>query len=315
MEKGRVRLSEREPGIIKARRLVVQQSWLRRTFPNVRGTTALQDSNLLIARLRLEPGVEVNLFSTDLAKLGRGELDQEIQVEAFGGVIRAEAEMKPDAQPRRISVVGSFSQIDIGQLASFLSLSEAAGGTIKEGNFSFNGSPHDVQHSTTWLHVDASNFQWESRQWDSLVMGVTLIDRRLQVHECALHQGHNELTLDGELSLPEPEREWWQGDFKCNMAAKIENLTELSALLLPEFTYAAGRGTIEGSVRGHGEQFQGHLVIEGSRLRWRDAPIEELNAALRIYGNELQVAHVNIFNGNDYVRGNGVVSTRPATRC
>ena len=308
LENALFRVSEREPGIIKAGRLVVQQAWLRRSFPNVRGTTALQDGDLLISRLALEPGVEVSSFSTDLKKLGRGELEQVFQVDAFGGKIRAEAGMKEGEQPRRFSVSGMFSKIDIGRLAAFLSLSEAAGGTIKEGNFSFNGSPHDLEHSTTWLHLDATNFQWESRQWDSLVLGLMLIDRRLQVHECALLQGHNALTLDGEMTLPEPGREWWQGDFNANISAKIENMTELSALLLPEFTYAAGRGTIEGAVRGHGEKFQGHLVIEGSKLRWRDAPIEQLNAALRINGNELQVAHLNVFNGDDYVRGNGVVN-------
>ncbi len=308
LEKARFRVSGQEQGIIKAARIVVQQAWLKRTFPNVRGTTALQDGKLLIARLRLEPGVEIASSSTDLEKLKRGELDQVIQIGAFGGEIRAEAGMKRDEQRRHFSAIGKFSKIDIAKLASFLSLSEAAGGTINEGNFSFNGSPHDVQHATTWLHLDATNFQWESRQWDSLMLGVTLIDRRLQVHECVLHQGHNALTLDGEMALPEAGREWWQGDFNANISAKIENLTELSALLLPEFTYAAGRGTIEGAVRGHAEKFQGHLVIEGSKLRWRDAPIEELNAALRINGNELQVAHFNIFNGDDYVRGNGVVN-------
>ena len=152
------------------------------------------------------------------------------------------------------------------------------------------------------------NFQWESRQWDSLILGMTLIDRRLQVHECSLIQGHNTLTLDGEIALPDAQTQWWRGDFNGNVAAKIENLTELSALLLPEFQFAAGRAKIEGSVRGHAEKFQGHLDVEGRALRWHDAPIEELNATLRINGNELQIAHFNIFNGDDSVRGNGVVN-------
>ena len=308
LQQAHFRVSEREPGIIKAGRIVVQQKWLRRTFPNVRGTTALKDSNLMIARLRLDPGVEIKSLSTDLAKLVHGDLNLKADIDAFGGNMNVDAGMKAETAPPHFETGGQFRQIDIGRLASFLSLSEAAGGTINEGNFSFQGSPHDVGRAATRLHLNATNFQWESRQWDSLILGVTLIDRRLQVHECALHQGHNELTLDGEITLPEPGTQWWQGDFNCNIAAKIENLTELSALLLPEFTYTAGRGSIEGSVRGHAEKFQGHLVIEGSRLRWRDAPIEALNAALRINGNELQVAHFNIFTGDDYVRGNGVVN-------
>ena len=308
MQQAHFRVSEREPGVIKAGRIVVQQQWLRRTFPNVRGTTALKDSELLIARLRLEPGVEIKTFSTHFKDLARGLPNGKVEIDAFGGDIQAEARVNAESQPARCVVSGMFSQIDIGRLAAFLSRSEAAGGTIKGGSFSFHGSPHDVGRSTTWLRLDAVNFQWESRQWDSLVLGMTLIDRRLQVHECSLHQGHNELTLDGEIVLPDAQIQWWQGDFNCNVAATIENLTELSALLLPEFQFAAGRANIEGSVRGHAEKFQGHLDIEGRKLRWHDAPIEELNATLRINDNELQVAHFNIFNGDDYVRGNGVVN-------
>ena len=308
LQQAHFRVSEREPGIVTAGKIVVQQEWLRRTFPNVRGTTALKDSELLLARLRLEPGVEIKSFSTHFADIARGLPNGKMEIDAFGGEIQAEAQVNAEEEPARFVVSGRFSQIDIGRLAAFLSLSEAAGGTIKDGNFSFHGSPHDVGHSTTWLRLDAVNFQWESRQWDSLILGMTLIDRRLQVHECSLHQGHNELTLDGEIALPDAQTQWWRGDFNGNVAAKIENLTELSALLLPEFQFAAGRAHIEGSVRGHAEKFQGHLDVVGRALRWHDAPIEELNATLRIDGNELQVAHFNIFNGDDSVRGHGVVN-------
>ena len=62
----------------------------------------------------------------------------------------------------------------------------------------------------------------------------------LSVLLCALHQGQNALALDGEVTLPEPEKKWWQGDFHCNVAAKIDNLTELSALLLPESHLCGG---------------------------------------------------------------------------
>jgi hypothetical protein len=108
--------------------------------------------------------------------------------------------------------------------------------------------------------------------------------------------------------LPQAEQHWWQSDFNCNVAARIDNLTELSALLLPEFTYAAGRVNIEGVVHGHAEKFNGHLVLDGAKLVWRDAPIEELHATLRLKDNELQVANFNIFSGDDYVRGQGVVN-------
>jgi hypothetical protein len=307
-QRAQFRVSELEPGIIKAGRVIIQQPWLHKTFPNVRGATALQNSRIFLANVTLEPGVQIKSFSAELAELARGRLKQKIQVAAFGGTIDAEAETKPENHQLNFEASGQFSQIDIGKLASFLGLSEAAGGTIKEGNFSFRGSPQNVERSMARLRLDATNFQWESRQWDSLVLGAELIERRLQVHDFELHQGSNHLTVSGDLTLPPPERQWWQSDFQWNISAKIDNLTELSALLLPEFKFAAGKVIAEGSVRGHAEKFQGQLVVDGSNLQWRNAPIDELHATLKLSGNELQVSNFNLFNEGDSVRGQGVVN-------
>lgn len=307
-QQGHFTLSELEPGVIKLGRVVVHQSWLEKVFPNVRGTTALKESKVLLANLKLEPGVEITNFSAELAELARGSLQLEARVSAFGGSMHIEGGTQRHDHRLDFEAHGSFSQINIAPLATFLALSDAAGGVIKEGNFSFRGSPQNVAKSTTRLLLDATNFQWESRQWDSLVLGAELIERRLQVHEFALHQGHNELRLSGELTLPEAGRKWWQGDFHCSVLAKIENLTELSALMLPEFTYAAGRVNIDGEVRGRGEKFEGKLDVNGRGLQWRNAPIDELHATLRLHDNELNISHFTLFNDVDSVRGSGVVN-------
>ena len=138
----------------------------------------------------------------------------------------------------------------------------------------------------------ATNFQWESRQWDSLTFGGSLMDRRLQVSKLNLHQGHNQLNLSGEMALPMPGVQWWHNEFTCDLSAKIENMTELSALLLPEFKFAAGKATIDGSIRGRNKQFNGQLIVSGSRLTWRNAPIENLHAAVKLEGNECQISNL-----------------------
>ena len=308
LQEARFRFSEMEPGTLKIGRLTIQQPWLKKTFPNLRGTTALQESRVLLANIALDPEVVITSFSTELGRLAQGELKQKIELAVFEGKILAQAETRPQEKRLEFEASGNFFQINVSKLASFLALSEAAGGTIRDGNFSFRGSPQNVARSTTRLRLHATNFQWESRQWDSLVFGAELIDRRLQVHELELHQGKNELLLSGELILPVPPQKWWQSDFNTNISAEIDNLTDLSALLLPDFKYAAGKIHAAGSVRGSKEKFQGQLVVDGSRLQWRDAPIEELHATLRLNGNELQISNFNLFNDGDYVRGQGVVN-------
>jgi hypothetical protein len=299
--------SSTESGEVAIDKVTIKQPWLNRSFRNVRGKTALQGEKIALANVVLEPGVEIRSLNAVASELAVGQLDLDGDVGAFDGALRFEAATKPGADGLMFEASGTFGQINIAKLSSFLGLSDAAGGTIKDGKFTFRGPRRDMARAQASLRFDAVNFQWETRQWDSLALGVVIMDRRLQVPQLNLRQGKNELRLNGELTLPGPDEKWWQGDFSANVDAKIENLTELSALLLPEFKYAAGQAQIEGSVRGRGEEFNGQLLVSGSRLTWRNAPIETLHAAVKLNGKEVQIANVELINRDDYLRGRGLV--------
>ena len=304
----RLTLSNVEAGVVSAGQILVKQPWLTRTFRQVAGTTAIQDGTLQIAGLTLEPGVAVQDFSLDIDSLAKGQVKFAVNLAAFGGSLRLNVQTLPDEPQFAIDVAGPFSQIDVAKLATFLGVSDAAGGTIKTGNLSFRGPPQQFAKASAQLRFEAANFQWETRQWDSLVLGAKLLDGRVQIPELALTQGHNRLQLSGDMALPMPGVAWWRSDFSCDIEAKIENLTELSALLLPEFKYAAGRVGIDGSVRGKDQKFTGQILVSGNNLRWRNAPIEKLNASVRLNGNEYQITNVSLLNGADYVSGSGVVN-------
>jgi hypothetical protein len=308
LQNARFTISEVEPGELLVGQLVIKQPWLNRVFRNVRGTTKLDNARTELAAVVLEPDVTIQSLAVELAEIAKGRLNLELQVAAFGGGIRIETQTIPQDRQLVFEATGTFSQVAIGKLATFLGQSDAAGGTMKEGKFMFRGSPQSPSKSTASLRVEATNFQWESRQWDSLVLGASLLDGRVQIPELTLHQGHNFLNLHGDFALPAPQQEWWQNEFAFDVNAKIENLTELSALMLPEFKYAAGKGTIDGSVRGKNQEFHGQIIVSGSHLTWRSAPVEELHATLKLNGNELQLSNLSIFNEGDYVRGRGVVN-------
>jgi len=301
-------LSNVEAGTIRAGQIAIKQPWLNRTFRDVRGTTAIQDAKVEVANLTLEPGVEVRGFSAELDDLARGRLNLDMRLAAFGGSIRVSARTLSPERPFGFEATGTFSQIGVAKLATFLGVSDAAGGTIKEGKFTFRGPPQQVAKATASLRLEATNFQWNSRQWDALVLGATLMDGRVQIPELALAQGHNRLNLTGEMPLPTPGVAWWQSEFSVNIAAKIDNLTELSALMLPEFQFAAGKADIDGSIRGKDQQFNGQLIVSGSKLVWHNAPIEELHAGVKLNGNEFQITNLSLFNNGDYLRGHGVVN-------
>ena len=301
--------SEHASGVFHADRVTLKQPWLARTFRAVQGTTSLKDGkSLVLGNVVLEPGVEIRSLSAGIAEIANGRLKLEIDVAVFDGALRVEAGTVRSDRGLVFEAIGDFRQINIARSSTFLGLSEAAGGTISDGNFTFRGSPRSLATATAKLRLAATNFQWETRQWDSLSLGAVLMDRRVQVPQLELRQGKNTLSVSGELTLPDAHQKWWEGDFNGAIKARIDNLTELSALLLPEFKYAAGKVSIDGHVRGRGEDWDGQLLLEGSNLTWRNAPIETAHAAVKIGGKELRVARIELVNGDDYLRGNGVVN-------
>ena len=303
-------LSNVATGAITAGQILVKQPWLTHTFRNVTGTTAIQDGTLQIASLQLEPGVQVEDFSASVDDFANGKLKLAVQLSAFGGKIRAEVETLPDEPQFAIDVtVQPISPIDVAKLANFLGASDAAGGTIKAGRFRFRGPPQQFAKASGEVRAEVANFQWETRQWDSLVLGVKLRDGHIEIPEFALTQGRNRVAFSGEMAWPVPGVAWWQSEFALTIKeGQLDDLTALSALLMPEFRFAAGRATVRGSVRGKDQKFDGQLVISGSQLRWRNAPIEKLDASIVLNGNEYQISNVSVRNGADYLSGSGVVN-------
>ncbi len=308
IEGGHIMASENAPGEISAERVTIRQPWLARTFVDVRGTTALLGSELHLGGIVLAPGVEIRSLVAEMSDFARGRLNLKLVVDAFEGELQAKSATTPRDDRLRFSAGGSFTGINIAQLAAFLGVTEPAGGTIKDGTFSFRGSPHDPARATARLRLEATNFQWDERQWDSLLAGMELVNGRLQVPEFQLRQGANTLNLTGDLVLPGPKRKWWKGEFSGRVKARIDNLTELSALFLPEFKYVAGKVEVDGHVSGRGEELNGQLLVAGTDLTWRNAPIELLHAALKLEGKELRVSRIELVNGDDYLRGSGVIS-------
>ncbi len=305
-------LSQIEPGTVLAAQLTWKIQGSEKSFRDVGGRTSLQESLATVAGLRLGPDVRVDSFSVGLADLANGRLTLNAALSAFGGEINAQGQSAPQGRDLSLDVSGNFRDINLGSLATFLGISDAAGGLIKDGRFSFRGTPRDFASGQATVRLEATNFQWETRQWDSLVLGLTLLDQRLQIPELRLHQGVNSVTLSGSMALLSGSSPWWERAFDFKVDADLLNLTDLSALLLPDFKYAAGELYVRGAVSGNGAEggaaYDGQLILSGSKLKWRTAPLDVLQAAVLFRGRELQIINAQILRGEDYLRGVGNIS-------
>ncbi len=307
-------LSETAAGVLRAAQIAMKTESGKRIFAGVRARTSLEGSRATLAGMKLAPDVTLASLSVSLKDFAKGKLMLSSEFAAFGGKIEADAEVVFQDRRLRFDGNGNLSKISVAGIASFLGLSDAAGGVLNSGNFTFHGMPSEVAKSEATLRFDAGAFQWESRQWDSLVMGLSLVEQRLQIHEFKLRQGQNLLSLKGTMALPQPGVQWWDRQFDFKVDADIRNLTELSALLLPEFKYTAGQLFVRGAVSGNGAQpsipakYEGQMIVSGNGLQWRTAPIDSLNAALLFHERELQIINAQLLRAEDILRGSGRIS-------
>lgn len=296
------------PGEISAETIVVERPWFRKEFRSARGVTSRQGVNFAIAGFTLQKGITLDNFTLDMAKLAGGDLSMTFAFSAFDGSIRGEIKNKPNESRLVLQANGWFERISIDRLAEFIETDKPAGGTIREGKFTFNGSPRDLNGATLSTRLEANDFQWGGRRWNSLTLGATLSNHRVQIPELRLKQQSNELQLSGEMALPTAGIEWWRSDFSFDVVARIENLTELSALLGPKFANTAGRVSIDGSVRARNQSFTGQLAVAGSELSYGAAPLDHLRAEVKLNANEIQVANLEFVHGADTLKGQGVVN-------
>jgi hypothetical protein len=300
--------SNTEPGVVNLDNLVIHQPWLTRNFSPVSGTTTMEKAQFSVANVSLEKGISVTSASSDIAEIANRRLKIEFDIAAFEGAIRGEIKSAAGDLHSQVEVNGSFAQISVPPLAAFFGFTGESGGIVKEGRFTFLGSPRDMEKATLSVRLEATDFRLGKRQWNSLVGGATMAEHRIQIPEMTLKQAHNELSLKGYMALPQPGIEWWQSEFAFDTSAKIDNLTELSALFGPDFADMAGKVTIDGSIKGTNRAFSGELAISGSELSYRSAPLDTLHASVILNGNELQVANLELSSKNDFVRGKGVVN-------
>jgi len=305
----RFTISPFEPGVIAVEHLTLENSRGSRNFDVLRGTTALQGARWRVADLNLSDGVILSSVSSNLDDMLKGNLQVDFDIAAFSGSVRGDLLKNATPGEPDYEIVGNFSNIAVEALGKFLHVQEKTGGVIKEGKFTFQGSPYELENATVSTRFEATDFRWGSRQWNSLAMGATIVNRRVQIPELKLQQAHNTLDLDGEIVLPEDEKTpWWLTDFNFNIAAKIQNLGELSALFGPQFADASGAMTVDGSIRGTAKSYQGQLIVAGTKLTWRGVPFDLLNAGIKLDGNELQIINLEAAHGQDFVRGKGTLS-------
>jgi TamB, inner membrane protein subunit of TAM complex len=285
-------------------------------LPAWHGINIWQRPKLSLYSIALGNGVNLVSAALDLSGLPLSQIEGDVALDALGGSLRGQITADFSSARNFFDVAGSLQRVAVEPVARLLGGGGPFAGSFDQGQFTFRGDPGDPLSASASLRVEAREFQWKERRFESLAAGATLVNRHVQVQQFELRQSKNLLRLSGESALPQasgsPVVTGWigqamaflQAGFTCTIDARLEDLKALGQLADPGFSEMSGRISVFGRVDGRAEGLDGYLNIEGSGVQVRGMPIDSLTSTVVFKGDELQLTDLQATSGkSDYFTG------------
>ncbi len=298
----------RETEFTAANRSVVLPAW--------HGTSLWQRPKLSLYSIALGNGVNLVSAGLDLSRLPLSQIEGDVALDALGGSLRGQITADFSSARNFFDVAGSMQRVAVAPVARLLGGGGPFAWSFDQGQFTFRGDPGDPLSASASLRVEAREFQWRERRFESLMASATLVNRHVQVQQFELLQSRNLLRLSGEADLPQASgapaatgfigraMALLQAGFNCTIDARLEDLKALGQLADPAFAEMSGRMSIFGRVEGRAEGLDGYLNIEGSAVQVRGMPIDSLKSTVVLTGEELQLTNLQATSGkSDYFTG------------
>jgi hypothetical protein len=295
-----------ESGKFLARQLSIASPLLRQTFANLRGATSWEGDRLTIAGIPLVRGLDLEALTLDLSRLERRRLGVDLQLDAYGGTLRASFQGRA-SEKFGVDVAGSASNISLAQISRAMGFLEPISGAVHASKFTFRGNPGEFLDATASVWIELTDFVWRAHHADNIMLGATYYDRRLEVDQLYVRQRENQLTINGETLWPKKRGSWTQLPFRGQLNATIPDLNEFAEL------FGATTGDFTGALLADGEldslapQAHGRLALHGKEVKFRGVTVDSLSASLGLRGSELTLENLEARHADDFLRAHGSV--------
>ena len=298
-------VSEIEAGRFGAAEIMISSPFFRQTFTGLRGGTNWQNDRLTIAGLSLARGLDVQSITTDLSHLSKQHIGLEVDVDAFGGKIRANVSNEWRAGQRNWIVAGAATDISLEQTSRALGFTDRLTGKLHACKFTFRGDPHDPIQATASLWMELTELSWQSRAADVIMLGAALYNRQIQLQQLYVKQKNNQLTLNGEASFAAKAFDWFNPDFRGTISASIGNLGDFASLFGANAGDFAGEVAVEGTMNAGDRKIGGHIQATGKALSVFKTPVDSLAARLNLTPAALEIEQLELHRLKSFVRGQG----------
>jgi hypothetical protein len=297
--------SELEAGIFTAREITIAAPWFHKTLSNLRGATSWQENRLALGALTLVRGLDLDTVTVDLSRIGESRIGMEVNVDAFGGKIRARVSSDDHGDKRIWDIAGNGSGISLAQMSDALEWSSRASGSLHASKFTFRGEMNDLRNATAALWAEVSGLTWGDRTADTVMIGASLYNGAIQVEQLYIKQRNNQLTLSGEFGWPERLADWIKPAFRGDISASINDLGDFARLFGWSPSDFAGKLSANGSVSAREGKLGGQLSATGRSLVLFRSPIDSLEVNLGLEGSRLTIPRFELRQKDDFFHGEG----------
>ena len=305
--------SQIESGEFFARRIFVSSPYLRQTFVDLRGATSWEGSRLTIAGISLARGLDLEAATIDLSQLAKRRLGIDLHLDTFGGTLRASFQGRAEKK-FAIDLAGSAVNISLAQISSALGFLEPITGSVRASKFTFRGNPGEFLDATASVWIELADFAWRARRADTVMLGATYYDRRLEVDQLYVRQHRNELTLNGELLWPKQPVRWANLQFRGRMDASIPDLNAFAQLFGAQTGDLAGAVSTQGEIDSMTTAAHGQLAFHGQGVSFRGVALDSLGGSIQFNGSEAVVENFALRHGDDFIQGQGTLDLAPNHR-
>ena len=300
--------SEIESGQFFAREVNISTPLFQQSFTDLRGATKWENDHLTLGALSLTRGLDVETITADFSKLEKKRIGIELNLDAFGGKVRASIASENRDKGIVWNVAGDASAISLAQMSTALGLREAAGGAVRACKFTFHGDVQNLTHSTASVWTEVSDFIWRDRLAETVMFGASLYNRQIQIEQLYVKQRNNQFTLSGEYALPTKSSDWINPNFRVDISTSISDLGEFAKLFGGSPKDFSGSLNISGTINGREQNLGGQIMVEGNLLRLWAAPLDTLSAKLHLKGAELGLESLQARHLDDFFNATGKVN-------
>jgi len=299
--------SQIEAGRFNVGELTIASPLFRQTFSNLNGATGWHDNRLTLGGVTLARDLALQSMTMDLSHLGNQRVGIDIDVDTFGGKLRASVSNEWHHRHSIWNIAGSAAQASLAQTSEALGFTGQIGGLLHACKFTFHGDTQDLAHATASIWVELTDSSWAGRTSELIMLGAALNNRQIQLQQLYVKQRDNQLTMSGEGALPSNSSDWLRPDFHGDISASIHDLGDFAGLFGAEPGDFAGQIAINGTMNARDRKLVGHLAASGKSLTIFKAPIDLLNIGLNLKAAELEIEQLELNRKKDFVHAQGKI--------